>query len=158
MWEICVCVHSDFSSSCFCCYECTSVHYLCLCVRERTPSSHSQQVLLFTALMCSMIQHKGANHANTDPPSPRDAQCVCLKVHRGYLSRLCGSIIRINSTCYPGLCVSIQHRSGSQVFLLCVRPAGVREGGFCVFVLKPVLLLFTHTHTPAHIKGNCRSV
>lgn len=33
--------------------------------------------------------------------------CVCYELHGLYLFRLCGSIFRISSTCYPGVCVCV---------------------------------------------------
>ena len=110
----CVCVASD--SHLF-------IIYGHMCLWERTPSSQSQWVLVFNASMCSTNQHNRANHANTSPTSPARYMptnvsvcvCVCVCVYfsvcpklRGrYLFRLCGSIIRISSTCYPGLCVCV---------------------------------------------------
>lgn len=61
-----------------------------------------------TALIYSMIQHKRASHADIDLPFlVLGCVCVCLELHGHYLFRLCGSIIRISSTCYPGLRVCV---------------------------------------------------
>jgi len=62
--------------------------------------------------------------------------CVCLELRGLYLFRLCGSVIRISSTCSPGLCVwvrlvcvSAEHRSGSPGALPLVSARQERGGG-----------------------------
>lgn len=90
---------------------------------------------------------------------------MCVELHGHYLFRLCGSIIRISSTCYPGLrvcvfvCVYVAQIL-PQVFLLILsQHRGV--GGYCVLALKPVLLHSTLTHPHTHQKetdiGQCQT-
>lgn len=112
----------------------------------------SQPVLPFTALTCPVIQQRKAISARPPqpPPTPTPAptQRVVFQVRGRYLSRLCGSIIRISSTCYPLLCVRARLLGADlapppRVFLLLWRVGGGGGGGPCV-PLIPALLLATH--------------